>query len=148
MEKILERLIGWIIVSVCVAGCPFADPVERPLESGCIVCPPGHRCETVDDDVEGSSPIVKCIPSEPEEALGDAADTDALFRESASCDTFGCPCVEDADCASQYCVQFGGDSICSRPCAAGCLDTPCPDSCPGESFCSEDDEGNSSCSPE
>jgi len=136
-----------VLLCFSVLGCPFAEPVDRALDSGCALCPSGHRCESSGGDSQAGDPIVKCIP-ELDSSDQDGSDAVGLFAErEEECRAFGCDCASDGDCISQYCISVESIFFCSVPCAARCVDAACPDSCPGVSECIEDDEGNTSCAP-
>lgn len=57
-------------------------------------------------------------------AIPDAGDGDTRFDRDAldECDTLGCICAEDSDCASGYCLQVGGsgERVCSELCVDEC----------------------------
>ena len=141
------RILGCFWLCFVVVGCPFADPVDRAMDSGCALCPPGHRCEGATGDSPAGDPVVKCIPDLESVEEDGSNVSDLLSERNDVCLAFGCKCINDEDCNSRYCISVEGISFCSVPCAAGCVEVSCPDSCPGESACIEDDEGHTSCAP-
>ncbi|MCB9519837.1 MAG: hypothetical protein H6699_03050, partial [Myxococcales bacterium] len=62
----------------------------------------------------------------PLDADDDARGQDDVVDGDAACDTIGCPCADDEDCASGFCVDGGAGvgRICSELCSGSC---PLPD---------------------
>lgn len=112
-SMLFRRTIVLSVAALSIAAC--TDP--PPFSSG---------------DTEADAPrsdvgaIDLGMPDVKDDVDADAVETDADADADVDepCDTLGCPCEEDFECASDYCIRIGaGDErICSEICVDECSD--------------------------
>lgn len=102
------------------------------LLSACSDTPPGSTDDIADtgaditegdtdDDAGDDVATIDTADDADEPDAEPDIEPDTDDEDSGPCDTLGCPCVDDVDCASGYCLDGpDGTRVCSELCSEGC----------------------------
>ena len=109
-----RRVLPLILMCAIWAACTDPPPFSSTDVSADAPSTDMGGFDASEPDVVGDA-TEDIAPGDP-----DAADADA----SEPCNTLGCPCEEDFECASDYCIRIGAgnERICSEICVDECSD--------------------------
>ena len=110
-----KQAVVWMVL-LAVGACSDASPSAERADAGAAPSDVATS-EVGPDTVDDVTPPDRDTAVEP---IPDVAVPDA---DDAGCDSLGCPCEEDVDCASGYCINGPDDgSVCSELCNEGCTE--------------------------
>ena len=116
----MRTLIAIVLTSLSlVAGC-----VEAPAASGAGDTSAASDVPTIDaqtipeQDIVDADELLEDVALPDADELEDAADAGT---DADACDSLGCPCEADEDCAADLCVSHpDGGRVCSELCSEAC----------------------------
>lgn len=110
----------WVCCIALLAAC--AEPTASGSDDAGSDAGAGTEDAAGDssDDADEADTDVPDVPVVDVDAGDDDVEPDV---DTSVCDTLGCPCDDDIDCQSNYCIETGPESgVCSELCDDGCTD--------------------------
>ncbi|MFT7621566.1 MAG: hypothetical protein ACI9WU_000730 [Myxococcota bacterium] len=116
----LKKWIGCIAIGVLLAGCPDDDEPGEVVEDDIVDAE--SAADASEDDTEGADGPDGAAPDgNPDFGTpGPGADVQHQDGDGPMCGGFGDPCLANAECCSEWCVETFDGFQCTQTCFEDC----------------------------